>query len=159
MMIPKQNPVRPAPVMAPSSLAVKPNSEPQFARIPPRTPNPTPVARIATKPAHSSRAAFEVFPSRWIFMLDSVFGVVVPGVVQFRGIQTAGIDNKPVPEDLDLAFLDPAFDRVPVRSESHLRVHAPRHGKAIVLRVIQDGDVGHIVATLHLVGQIGPLCV
>src|SRR5712692_5674056 len=77
MMTPKQNPVRPAPVIAPNSAPVKPNSAPQFARMLPRTPKPTPVARIATKPAQSNRAAFGVIPSCLIFMLSRSNGLSV----------------------------------------------------------------------------------
>src|SRR4029453_12434975 len=57
-MIPKQNPVNPAPLMSPSCWPVKPNCAPQVARIPPRMANPTPAARIARNPPQSRRLAF-----------------------------------------------------------------------------------------------------
>ncbi len=63
MMTPKQKPVRPAPPMAPSCAPVKPNSAAHVARMPPRMPNPMPVARMARKPAHNSRWAFEAMAS------------------------------------------------------------------------------------------------
>src|SRR5688572_19623857 len=57
MMMPKQNPVKPAPPMAPSWVAVKPNSPAQLSKMPPRMPKPMPAAKIAIKPAHNSRLA------------------------------------------------------------------------------------------------------
>ena len=56
----------------PSSAPVKPNSAPQLARMPPRTPKPTPAARMAAKPAQSRRPAFGVIPSCLIFMIVSL---------------------------------------------------------------------------------------
>src|SRR5688572_13041307 len=61
MMIPK--PVRPPPVIWPRSLCVKPNWAPQSPRMPPRMENPTPAARMAMKPAQSSRLAFGAMAS------------------------------------------------------------------------------------------------
>ena len=57
MMMPKQKPVKPAPPMAPSCVAVKPNSAPQLSKMPPRMAKPMPAARIAMNPAHRSRLA------------------------------------------------------------------------------------------------------
>jgi len=61
MMMPK--PVRPPPVMAPSSVWVKPYCSAHWPRIPPRIANPTPAARIAMKPAHKSREALGTTPA------------------------------------------------------------------------------------------------
>ena len=58
MMMPKQNPVKPAPPIAPNWVAVKPNSLAQLSKIPPRMAKPTPAAKIAMKPAHNRRFAF-----------------------------------------------------------------------------------------------------
>src|SRR2546422_667706 len=58
MMIPKQKPVNPAPLISPNCWPVNPKSAPQLARMPPRIPNPTPAARIARNPAIRSRLAF-----------------------------------------------------------------------------------------------------
>src|SRR5687767_6463868 len=55
MMIPKQKPVKPAPPIAPSCPAVKPNSVPQLSMIPPRIANPIPAARIDMNPAAKRR--------------------------------------------------------------------------------------------------------
>src|SRR5262245_18156009 len=60
MMTPKPN--RPPPVMPPSSVWVKPYSLPQRPRMPARTEKPTPEAKMAKKPAQSSRLAFGVVP-------------------------------------------------------------------------------------------------
>src|SRR5687768_13201094 len=72
MMIPKQKPVKPAPLMSPNSWPVKPNSAPQFARIPPRMPKPMPAARMAIKPAHNKRPELGAIPSCLIFIIDAV---------------------------------------------------------------------------------------
>ncbi len=48
-------------------LAVKPNSPGQLAKIPPRTPKPTPAARMAMKPVHMRRPALGVIPSGLMF--------------------------------------------------------------------------------------------
>ena len=58
MMMPKQKPVKPAPLTRPTSSAVKPNFAFQTSRMPPRMAKPTPAARIAMKPAANSRFAF-----------------------------------------------------------------------------------------------------
>src|SRR5437867_1605164 len=58
MIIPKQKPVKPAPLMAPSCWPVNPKSAPQLARMPPRMPKPTPAARMAMNPANNSLFAF-----------------------------------------------------------------------------------------------------
>src|SRR5688572_4834250 len=63
MMMPKQKPVNPAPPMAPSCAPVKPKSAAQLARMPPRMPKPMPAARMARKPAHSKRLAFDAIGS------------------------------------------------------------------------------------------------
>src|SRR5262245_23742942 len=63
MMMPKQNPVKPAPPIAPSCAPVNPKSAAQLARMPPRIPNPIPAARMARKPAHSNRVAFGAMAS------------------------------------------------------------------------------------------------
>ena len=60
-MIPK--PVSPPPVIAPSSVCVKPYCSAHWPRMPPRIANPTPAARIAMKPAQSSRWALNGVPS------------------------------------------------------------------------------------------------
>src|SRR5262245_53923950 len=72
MMITMPKPSRPPPVIPPSSVWVKPYSAPQMVRTPARTEKPTPDAKMAKKPAHKSRCAFEAVP------LDIVgsFGVV-----------------------------------------------------------------------------------
>lgn len=57
MMIPKQNPESPAPVIEPSCCALKLNSLAQLSKMPPRIAKPTPAAKIAMKPAHKSRWA------------------------------------------------------------------------------------------------------
>src|SRR5262245_22435708 len=62
-MMPKQNPVNPAPLISPSCCAVKPKSAPQFAKIPPRIPKPTPAARMAINPAIKSRLALGAIAS------------------------------------------------------------------------------------------------
>src|SRR5688572_20627400 len=62
-MMPKQNPVKPAPPIAPSCVAVKPNSLPQLSKMPPRIAKPAPAARMAVNPAHRSRLAFGAIPS------------------------------------------------------------------------------------------------
>ena len=71
MMMPKQKPVKPAPLMSPSCAPVKPKSAPQLARMPPRIPKPTPAARMAMKPAQSSRLALGAMPSCLMFMMVS----------------------------------------------------------------------------------------
>src|SRR5688572_31221332 len=62
IIIPKQNPVNPAPPMAPNWAPVKPKSAPQLARMPPRTPKPMPAAKMAKKPAHNKRMALGAMP-------------------------------------------------------------------------------------------------
>src|SRR5262245_30381405 len=59
MMIPKQKPVKPMPLMLPTSVSVKPNSDRQLSRKPPRMAKPTPAARIAIKPPQRRRLALE----------------------------------------------------------------------------------------------------
>src|SRR4051812_35101644 len=56
MMMP--NPVNPPPVIAPSSVWVKPYCSPHWPRMPARIENPTPEARMAMNPAQSKRYAF-----------------------------------------------------------------------------------------------------
>ena len=51
-------PVRPPPVMPPSSVWVKPYCSAHWPRMPARIENPTPEARMAMKPAQSRRLAF-----------------------------------------------------------------------------------------------------
>src|SRR5262249_47949948 len=55
MMMPK--PVRPPPVIAPSSVCVKPYCSAHWPRMPARIENPTPDAMIAMNPAQSRRYA------------------------------------------------------------------------------------------------------
>ncbi len=62
MMMPKQKPVKPAPVMSPISVSVKPNSPRQLSKNPPRIAKPTPAARIAKKPAQRRRFALGAMP-------------------------------------------------------------------------------------------------
>ena len=50
-------PVRPPPVMAPSSVWVKPYCSAHWPRMPARIEKPTPAAAIAMKPAQRSRWA------------------------------------------------------------------------------------------------------
>src|SRR5581483_5531770 len=59
-MMMKPKPTRPPPVMVPSSAWVKPYCRPQSTRMPPRTPKPTPAAKIEKKPAHNRRLALLV---------------------------------------------------------------------------------------------------
>ena len=61
-IITNPKPVKPAPVMLPRSDWVKPNSLAQSTRMLPRTPKPTPEAKIAKKPAHKSRFALGTVP-------------------------------------------------------------------------------------------------
>ncbi len=61
MMMPK--PVRPPPVMAPSSVCVKPYWLDHWPRMPARIENPTPEAMMAMNPAQSSRCEFVVAES------------------------------------------------------------------------------------------------
>src|SRR5258706_15805788 len=83
MMIPKQNPVNPEPLIAPNSAPVKPNSDPQFARMPPRIPKPTPAARMAANPAQSRRFALGtiplLFPLVIVVVRSFVFDTATPG--------------------------------------------------------------------------------
>ena len=62
MSMPKQNLVKPAPVMPLSSALVNPNSVHQCQDAPSHTEAHI-GARIATKLAQSNRAAFEMIPS------------------------------------------------------------------------------------------------
>src|SRR5262245_48472204 len=57
MMMPKQKPVNPAPLILPTSVSVKPNSVRQLSRNPPRIAKPIPAARMAMNPPHSRRYA------------------------------------------------------------------------------------------------------
>src|SRR5690349_8405609 len=50
-------PTSPNPVTSPTCVWVNPNCVAQSARIPPRTPKPTPAARMAMKPTQRSRFA------------------------------------------------------------------------------------------------------
>src|SRR5687768_12200736 len=77
MMIPKQKPENPAPVIAPSSEPVNPNSRPQLSRMPPRMAAPTPAARIAKNPAHSRRLAFGAIA---MLLTSGLFGLGVISV-------------------------------------------------------------------------------
>src|SRR5262245_1800397 len=70
IMMPKQKPVKPAPLMLPNSVAVKPNSAPQLSRIPPRIAKPTPAARMAIKPAQRSRFALVGVMLSFLLFMD-----------------------------------------------------------------------------------------
>src|SRR5436190_6172575 len=74
MTMPKQKPVKPAPLMSPNCWPVKPNSAPQLARMPPRIAAPTPAARIAAKPPYKSRLAFGVIPFPVPLLIGFLFG-------------------------------------------------------------------------------------
>jgi hypothetical protein len=58
IMMPKQNPVNPAPLIRPVSRPVKLNALTQSPKMPPRMAKPTPAAKIAMKPAKRRRLAF-----------------------------------------------------------------------------------------------------
>ena len=56
-MMMKPKPARPPPEMSPSSFCVKPYWLAQSTRMLPRTPKPTPAAKMEKKPAHRRRLA------------------------------------------------------------------------------------------------------
>src|ERR1051325_2606824 len=62
MMMPKQNPVNPAPLINPVSSPVKLKAFTQSLKMPPRMAAPTPAARMAMNPARRSRLAFGAIP-------------------------------------------------------------------------------------------------
>src|SRR4051794_2334420 len=82
MMMPK--PVRPPPVIAPSSVWVKPYCSAHCPRMPARIENPTPEAMMAMNPAQSRRYALGAAVSAELMEDLLTREGVCPGLVRRR---------------------------------------------------------------------------
>ena len=82
---------------------------------------------------------------------------VAPSLVEFQVVKIAGVDDELVAEGGGFALGDfPVAEDGAARADAELVIDAPRRGIAVVFRMIENGDVGLVVATVELEADVGP---
>src|SRR6516225_8782104 len=71
-------------------------------------------------------------------------------------MERAAVCDETVPLFSRLSLLEAILDRLRVRTEAVLAVHPPWDREAGIIRVVEDGDMGQVVAPFHLNADVGP---
>src|ERR1035437_7187994 len=79
-----------------------------------------------------------------------------PCVRHFDRVQVAGVCDEPVPDGFRLPSFNPPVCVFSVRAEAHLRIYSPGGREVVVVRMIENYDMRHIVASVNLIPEIGP---